>query len=326
MLKIPPFFDAHIHWLRQGKPMPLPEARECFQDYVRSGIFSVQEMGTAGGLGLAIKKNLERTPSAFPKVRSCGRALYRRGAYGSFLGWGVEGAREIQKAVAELAGQGADFLKIIQSGLVSLNDPGQVTAGGFNREELQVIAAEAQRHRLPVHCHVNGEAAIRQVSGIPIASIEHGFFIHRETLHRLREQGIAWTPTIYALAHLEIDLDAERRKKLRQVIDRHLESVRAAVSLGVRLQVGTDSGASGSVPGESFFAELRYLKKAGLTLDQILEAACVPPAAQEPGSYLLVREDFIERGAIESAFFQGRHLGNFDIDRERGKKSPTLCL
>ena len=143
---------------------------------------------------------------------------------------------------------------------------------------------------------------------MPAASIEHGFF-SAETLHRLQDSGSVWIPTVFALAHLEEGLSADQRLVRDRIIDRHLESIVYAVSIGVKLRVGTDSGAAGVLPGISFFEELRLLKQAGLSPDQILEAACMEAEAVEPDSFLLIGEDFIERGAIEGAFIRGQPLG-----------------
>jgi imidazolonepropionase-like amidohydrolase len=262
-------------------------------------------MGSADALGLKIKRFLRCGEGDLPAIRTCGAALYRKGTYGKFLGRAVSGGLEIRRAVERIAAEGADFVKVIQSGVVSLQYPGRVTAGGFSPEELALLVEEARQRRLPVHCHVNGAEAVRLAASIPVDSIEHGFFIDRETLHRLRENGSVWVPTVFALAHLEQGLDADRRTALRDIIDRHLEAVAYAASIGVALRVGTDSGAAGVAPGLSFFEELRLLKQAGLSLGQIVAAACQDPREADPGLHLLVRDDFIERGRIEGVLRSG---------------------
>lgn len=308
MLRIPPFRDHHIHFLAEGKPVALPRALDAAAEYGRRGIFSIREMGTVNGIGLAVQQRLRSLPQGPVGLEACGQALYRQGTYGSFLGLGVSGSEEIRRAVKGLAAAGADFLKIIHSGIVSLRSEGPVTAGGFSREELHVLGEESQNRALPLHCHVNGDAAIREAAALPAASIEHGFFVTRETLQLLREKGVIWIPTIFALAHLEAGLSADQRRERDRIIDGHLEAVAFAVSIGVRVRVGTDSGAGSLRPGVSFFEELRLLRRAGLSLAQIVEAACLGPEENREGDYLLVREDFIEKGSVEEIYHQGRPL------------------
>jgi imidazolonepropionase-like amidohydrolase len=308
LLKIPPFRDQHIHFFSAGKPVPLDRALDLAAEYGRWGIFSIREMGAAGGLGLTVRENLARKNRGPVRLQACGQALYKKNTYGSFLGLGVSGKEEIQRAVKGLAEAGADFLKILQSGIVSLKNPKRITAGGFSREELKILAEAGRKFGLPLHCHVNGDPAIREAIALSPASIEHGFFISRETLHRLREKGIVWTPTIYALAHLDEGLSARQRLERDRIIAGHLEALSWAAAIGVRLQVGTDSGAGGLLPGVSFFEELRLWKKAGLSLEQILAAACPGPEENRAGDYLLVEEDFIETGAIAAIYREGRPL------------------
>ena len=308
MLKIPPFRDHHIHFLEAGKPVTLDRALALVTEYICRGIFSIREMGTASGLGLAVKKILDQGKEGPIRLEACGQALYKKGTYGNFLGRGVSGKKEIREAVKGLAEAGADFLKVIQSGIVSLHREAPITAGGFSREELHVLAEEGRQYGLPLHCHVNGDQAIRQAAVLPAASIAHGFFVTPETLQLLRENRVAWTPTIFALAHLEQGLSAEQRRERDRIIDRHLEAVAYAVSIGVALRVGTDSGAGSLRPGVSFIEELRLLKKAGLSLSQIVDAACQGPEGTRPGDYLQVREDFITTGVIEQIYRAGRPL------------------
>jgi imidazolonepropionase-like amidohydrolase len=306
LLTIPPFRDQHIHFLAAGKPLSLAGAQEQVADYRRRGIFFLREMGAANGVGLAVKEALKRSPLGGIRLEACGQALHRSGTYGRFLGRGVSGTGEIRRAVKELAAAGADFLKIIHSGIVSLRSEDPVTAGGFSREELHVLAEESQNRALPLHCHVNGDAAIRTAAALPVTSIEHGFFMTRDTLQLLREKGIVWIPTIFALARLEEGLSVDQRRERDRIIAGHLEAVAYAVSIGVRIRVGTDSGAGHLRPGASFFEELRLLRKAGLSLAQIVEAACLGPEENRAGDCLLVQEDFIERGSVEEICHEGQ--------------------
>jgi imidazolonepropionase-like amidohydrolase len=308
LLTIPPFRDQHIHFLAAGRPLSLAGAQEQVAAYRRCGIFSLREMGAANGLGLAVKEALKRAPLEGLRLEACGQALHRSGTYGGFLGRGVSGPAEIRRAVRDLAAAGADFLKIIHSGIVTLRPEDPVTAGGFSREELHVLAEESQNRALPLHCHANGDGAIRTAAALPVTSIEHGFFMSRDSLQILREKGVVWIPTIFALAHLEEGLSADQRRERDRIIAGHLETVAYAVSIGVRVRVGTDSGAGHLRPGVSFFEELRLLRQAGLSLAQIVEAACLGPEENRAGDFLMVEEDFIEKASVEEIYLQGRLL------------------
>ncbi len=294
-LVIPPFRDGHLHFFQDGAPLTMEKALGTLGAYARQGIFSLWDMGSRDGVGLRLKKVLGRMEDPPIRLKSAGCALHKKDRYGGFLGRGVEGQKEIREAVAGIFREGGDFVKVVHSGIVSLKNPGRITSGGFSREELRCLVEESRHYGLPVHCHVNSDQAIREAASFPIASIQHGFFISEETLHLLKEKNIHWTPTLYALDHLKNGLPPEQKAAIEKILDGHLESLSRAAQLGVRLVVGTDSGSRGVSPGCSFLEELALFKKAGLSLEQILSAACLDPGETGEGTYLLVKDDFIRK-------------------------------
>jgi imidazolonepropionase-like amidohydrolase len=287
-------------------PLTVGGALTVLEEYARQGIFALQDMGSRDGTGLRVKGILGQNPDTTPVLKTAGYALHKKGFYGNFLGRGVEGTKEISEAVAGIFQEGGDFLKVVHSGIVSLKNPGRISSGGFTPEELHCLVEEAQQTGLPVHCHVNSDHAIREAAALPIASIQHGFFISDDTLRLLKERNIAWTPTLYALDHLKHRLPRDQREAVEKIMDGHLESVARAAQWGVRLVVGTDSGSQGVLPGRSFLEELALFQRAGLTLEEILSAACIEPGEISKGNYVLVREDFIREGQVEAVFRDGK--------------------
>jgi len=305
--KIPPFRDSHVHCMQEGHPLRMEQGLAWSGQYLSRGIFYVEDMGHKSCLGVAFKKQLQENKQASLNIRSAGQALYKKGTYGGFLGKGVDGIAEIRTAVQEIVRGGADFLKIINSGIVSFQEKGPVvTPGGFSNEEWQVIQEEADRFALQIRCHANGDRAIQQALSYGVASIEHGFFISTETLHWMREKGVYWTPTGIALLGLKSFLPEKEHYLLEKIVDNHLKAVYDSTCIGVTLRVGTDSGSKAVHPGRSFFKEMQLFKRAGLTLNQILTAACLDKKELEKGNYLQVEDDFIEQEKVAFVFF-GEH-------------------
>src|SRR5208282_162169 len=226
------------------------------------------------------------------EVRSAIYALYKKGTYGSFLGKGVSGTSEISKAVQEVAGAGADFLKVINSGIVSAQKAGSVTDGGFSPEELHVLNETARSRNLYMVCHANSDAAVLNAIDAGAVSIEHGYFVSRDTLHRMAEARIVWIPTIFALHSLVVLYPADEQVIIEKIIERHLSSVSYAASVGVILRIGSDSGSKGTAHGSSFFEELQLFRKAGLPLEQIIPAACMDESEIARGNFLVATPDF----------------------------------
>jgi len=305
LLKIPHFRDSHMHFTKEGRSVSNLELLKIAHRYRQYGIFEVHDMGHKSAPGLGAKKAL----AGEMRVRSAGWAIFRKAAYGVFLGKGASGKEEIKKTIEEISEAGADFLKVVNSGIVSLRDEGAVTEGGFSREELKIIHGEALEHNLEMRCHANSEMAIGDAISAGASSIEHGFFMSKENIVAMAEKGISWTPTVYALQSLAPTLQYDERRYLDAVIDRHLSSIHYASSIGCRLRIGTDSGSKGVDHGSSFFDELALFSKAGLTLAQILSSACVAAEEVERGNFLLVKKDFITTREIGAVYQRGQRIG-----------------
>ncbi len=297
-LKIPPFRDTHMHFMLDGRPLTSGELRVIKDAYVTRGIFSVSDMGHRSGIGLHAKALFQ----ADMEVRSAVYAVYKKGTYGSFLGKGVSGTAEIRKAVHEIADAGADFLKVINSGIVSAQKAGSVTDGGFSPDELHVLNETARSRNLYMVCHANSDAAVLNAIDAGAVAIEHGYFVSRDTLHRMAEARIAWIPTIFALQSLTKLSPPSEQVLIEKTVERQLSSVSYAASIGVILHIGTDSGSKGTAHGSSFFEELQLFRKAGLPAEQIISAACMDENEMSRGNFLIVTRDF----ALEAVFKDGR--------------------
>ncbi len=287
-IKIPPFRDAHMHFMVDGRPLTLSELPAVKDSFVTRGIFSLNDMGHRSGLGLQAKALFHTDV----EIRSAGYALYKKGTYGSFLGKGVSGTSEIKKAVHEIADAGADFLKVINSGIVSAQKAGLVTDGGFSPEELHVLNETGRSRNLLMVCHANSDAAVRDALNAGAVSIEHGYFVSRDTLHRMAEARIAWIPTIFALNSLAVLYPAAEQALIEKTVESHLSSVGYAASIGGILRIGSDSGSKGTAHGSSFFDELKLFRKAGLSPEQIISAACMDGSEIARGNFLIVTRDF----------------------------------
>lgn len=301
LLKIAPFRDSHMHFTVDGKPASAEKFLEIKKRYLRNGIFSVNDMGHATGIGLKAKNCLDRQIA----IKTAGFAIYKKGTYGAFLGKPVALKEEIRTIIKDISDAGADFIKVVNSGIVCTKGTELITEGGFSPEELEIISGEAKERNLELVCHANSDTAIRNSVAAGAKSVEHGFFVSRETLHMMAEAGTSWTPTVIALLSLTSELSSSERKYILEVIENHLISISYAASIGVRLNIGTDSGSRGVEHGASFFDEMQLFRKAGLSLEKTLSAACMGGEEMEKGNFLLVKKDFIPTKKIEAIYNNG---------------------
>jgi imidazolonepropionase-like amidohydrolase len=304
ILKIPPFRDAHIHFTVDGKPASEEQLLGIKNDHIKHGIFSIVDMGHKTGIGLKARKMLKGQI----EIKSAVYALYKKKSHGAFLGIEITDKKEIKGAIKTIAEAGADFIKVVASGIVCPIGGGLSTTVGFFLEELKIIANEAKERNLDFVCHANADSFIRDSILAGAKSIEHGFYISNETLHMMKEAAVSWTPTVVPLQRIKSQLDTPEKRYIEDVTEKHFASVNYAASLGVKLNVGTDCGARGVEHGASFFEELHLFHRAGLSLKQILSASCMSDEELERGNYLMVKKDFFITRKIEAICYRGKTI------------------
>ena len=283
---LPGMVDCHVHLALDGASPGPGRSREEDRQKAREkvarsllgclarGVLAVRDGGDRAGTGLLAKRMVAEGEAAGPWVAACGWALRRSGMYGSFLGPGLDG--DLEGACRRLVRAGADQLKVLVTGIVDFREYGRVGPQQFNEEELRSVVLFARRHGLKVMAHVNSDRAVKMAVRAGVDSVEHGYFVSKETLLLMAERGVSWVPTVVPVAALSgrEDLFSEKeRKAAEKTYKAHLEAVAAAAELGVRLAVGTDAGSPGVPHGKGFLRELELYRRAGLSGAAVLRAA-----------------------------------------------------
>ena len=258
------FVDAHVHC----------KDTCCLDAVVDAGVVAVRDAGmrdnTLRGI-IAIDQD-----SSLPLIISARWALYKKGGYGSSFGIPVETTEEIKSAIYTLKKAGAGIIKIMASGIVSFKEPGRVTAGGFNKDELHFIVQAAATCGLDVMAHVNGEEALIDVAEAGVRSIEHGFFMSERALDRMAKKATFWVPTVGALNRAAESGNVSKGSAafVSGLIRSHLEMMLYAHGIGVPLAVGTDCVLPDSRYRETYYAELAHFEQAGIPHDEVRKIAC----------------------------------------------------
>lgn len=237
-----------------------------------AGVTAIRDAGTKEGAGL----KTGTAPRNGLAIVSAGWALYKKGGYGSLFGVPVETREEIRGEILKLKRAGAGIIKIMTSGIVSLKEPGTITAGGFHPEELRFIVDEAAAAGLGVMAHANGEAAILAATESGVRSVEHGFFMTERALETMAKRGTYWTPTVGALARAADPATISKGMKthVTALIAGQLEMIGRAREIGVPLAVGTDCVLPHPEYRRIYDAELSYFERAGISPEDVLHIAC----------------------------------------------------
>jgi imidazolonepropionase-like amidohydrolase len=258
------FVDTHVH-IREINGLDA---------VIAAGIGAVRDAGTKKATGLGLVRHGGQ--QGLPVIRSAGWALFKKGGYGSSFGIPVEGKDDFLEEIRRLKTAGADILKVMASGMVSLKTPGAITPGGFDKQELLALVEAARSEGLDVMAHANGEQAIIASAEAGVRSIEHGFFMTKKALDVLVRKGTSWTPTVGALARAAdlAEMTDEMKDSIKSLIDSHLAMIRYARHIGVGLTIGTDCVLPDPRYQETYDAELAYFSEAGLTHEDVMKIAC----------------------------------------------------
>lgn len=273
----------------------------------------------------------EMTP--VPRVVATGRAIFRQGHYGRFLGGqGILSMGELEARLEGLARDGVDQLKVVMSGVASFSRPGEAGPVQFSREEMKSIVERARHYGLPVMAHASSDPAVRIAVEAGVHTVEHGYFLQEETLGLMAGRGVAWVPTLapVAAALEEVSLGRGtpppgfKREVIQDTLERQLEMVGIGRHRGVTLALGTDAGSPGVPFGRGFWAEMRLFARAGYPPGEILEAAGITGArlldsGKGPGflargqrpCWLCLAEDILEN-VYEAGLLRGMIISSDD--------------
>jgi imidazolonepropionase-like amidohydrolase len=277
----PPFCDHHLHFFNKSQQFVM----DAEQALLKYGIQTVYDGGdshiNANGIRNSFRSSVFMNTPVY--------ALYKKGGYGKFLGKGAENIAHALQFVDEVIKHNADYIKIINSGVFD-PEKATITKGGFEKEELKEIVAYASSKGLDVFCHANGDSAIRNAIDAGVKAIIHGFFISDESLSLMARSNTSFIPTIGALSSLsEIAKSKNTRDNVLKLVDQHLSAIRKASEYGITILAGSDAGPSFIPYGRSFYNELEWFRKAGLSHEQILASAtCGDLAVGQKADFLVL--------------------------------------
>lgn len=172
--------------------------------------------------------------------------------------------------VEETKRSGADFIKIMISGLMDFDRLGVLTDVPLTPEEIREMIAIAHGEGFSVMAHANGDATVAAAIAAGVDSIEHGAYLGQETLHRLAESRTVWVPTLVTFGNL-IGCGRFPDAVLKPLLEGAMENVRTAAALGALIAPGSDAGAFRVLHGQGTLDEYALLKAAiGEGCDEVL--------------------------------------------------------
>ena len=213
--------------------------RRHLKAYQKFGITFVRDGGDALGVSarakeLALEYGIDYRTPVF--------AIHKNGHYGSIVGKGFEDMKEYDTLVKEAKSQGADFIKIMTTGLLDFNDHGQITGTPLERNEVREIVHIAHEEGMAVMSHTNGVYGVQAAVEAGVDSVEHGNFIDEETIRMLADSDTVWVPTLVTVRNLQ-GCGRYEESVLDPIVEQAAKNVRLAYRYKVKMALGSDAGA-----------------------------------------------------------------------------------
>ena len=213
--------------------------RKHLNAYKEQGITFVRDGGDALGVSerarkLALEYGIDYRTPAF--------AIHKNGHYGSIVGIGFDTMKEYYALVKEAKNRGADFIKIMTTGLLDFNNHGQITGTPLDGKEVCEMVHIAHEEGMAVMSHTNGIYGVQAAVEAGVDSVEHGNYIDLETIREMADSNSVWVPTLVTIRNLR-GCGRYEESVLNPIIEQAAENLRLAYKYRVKVALGSDAGA-----------------------------------------------------------------------------------
>ena len=213
--------------------------RSALEAYRKAGVTYVREGGDPYGASLLAGRLASECGIEY---RSPVFAIHKNGHYGKIVGRGFDTLKEYHQRVLEAASEGADFIKIMTTGLLDFNDDGKVTGTPVDEAEVREMVHIAHEEGFAVMSHTNGIYGTRAAIEAGVDSLEHGNYMDAETIAMLADSNTVWVPTLVTVRNL-VGCGRYEDSVLNPIIHQAEVLVRLAYQKKVKVAPGSDAGA-----------------------------------------------------------------------------------
>lgn len=242
--------DCHMHMVldgidwksalrRHSENVDIAFVRRVLSVYRDKGFTYLRDGGDRWGAGKAARA---LAPEYGITYRTPLSPLCKKGHYGSFIGTTYASMPEYAALVRQAKAQGADFIKIMISGLMDFDRFGVLTEEGLPPEEIRQLIHIAHEEGMAVMAHANGAATVTAAADAGVDSVEHGAYLNEEALHAMTQAGTVWVPTLSTVGNLR-GRGRFSETAVAAILESALTNVRLFGSMGGLVAPGSDAGA-----------------------------------------------------------------------------------
>jgi imidazolonepropionase-like amidohydrolase len=264
---IPGLIDSHVHLflhpgaedlqtVEESVPQRTIVATLAAKADLLAGFTAERDMGTegAGSADTAVRNAINQDLIPGPRLRISGNAVDILGGHEDARDYNpaqhvlpnatwANNASELIAVIREQFKEGADFIKIYETGQDTLEDGRFSTPFQYTEAELAAAVKEATRVGRRVAVHATGEPGTLYAAQAGVASIDHADQLSPETMRIMREKEIFAVPTFTISEYFAEHASSKARSDtLRKMLELHANEFRKQLAAGVPLAVGSDVG------------------------------------------------------------------------------------
>jgi imidazolonepropionase-like amidohydrolase len=291
---MPGLIDAHVHLflhpgaedsqtIQESVPQRTIMATLAARDDLMAGFTAERDMGTegAGSADTAVRNAINGGLIPGPRLRISGNAINIVGGHEDAIGYNpaqhvlanadyANNADELVAVIREQFKQGADFIKIYETGADSIRQGRLSTPYQYSTGQLEAAVQEAARLGKKVAVHATGEPGTLYAARAGVASIDHADELSDETIRLMKEKQIFAVPTFAIFEYFaEHAGSPEQAAHEQQVLALKVEEFKKQVAAKVPMACGSDVG---PFPHGTQAREFVLMVKYGMTPLAVLQA------------------------------------------------------
>jgi imidazolonepropionase-like amidohydrolase len=264
---LPGLIDAHVHLflhpgaedlqtVQESVPQRTITATLAARDDLMGGFTAERDMGTegAGSADTAVRNAIDKGEIPGPRMRMSGNAINILGGHEDAMGYNPEqhvlpnatyanNADELISVIREQLKEGADFIKIYETGPDTMVNGRLSTPYQYSEEQLAAAVHEAARTGRRVAVHDTGEPGTLYAAQAGVESIDHAYQLSDETMRLMKQKGIFAVPTFtiseYFADHAATPEGAARERAMQEL---HVREFKRQLAAGVPIAMGSDVG------------------------------------------------------------------------------------